>query len=515
MTPPEVGKIALTDSLVQKNDSIRTLGNNWAKKCGDDMYVCYTEGNPEERGYAYGALLSELMWHQEGALLRRMEETVDGELYREFLCRLVRLYNSGTLENLTEEQRREIYGLSLADTHEYDDLAEPYERQINLHAAHDIGHAMQDYMLVGCSSFVLNGEKSTDSSLIFGRNFDFYCGDDFAATKVVSVCRPDSGYAFASVTWGGMLGVVSGMNEKGLAICINASKLDIPKSAAMPISMLVRHILIHCKNIDEAYAEAKKMNTFVAENIVIASACDNDMAIIEKSPEDIELYRSSDKNMLVCTNHFQSEKFLKDERNLMNLNQTDTKYRIELLAEMLGKKEKFDAVDAMGVLLNPFGKGGENIGFGNEMAINQLIAHHSVVFEPEKLNIFVCTQPKDFQPYCKFNLTEILEGKCETPVEFAVSDSMRYSKEYKDFVAYKEALDFSSDASGEGLTIVAKDLVERNPSFYEAHEIAGDLYLKANDSKSACNEWRKALECKIPKLAQRNAIEEKIRKNDR
>lgn len=518
---PQIEKIALTDSVVQKNDSIRTLGNNWAKKIGDDLYVCYTEGNPETRGYAYGALLPDLMSYQKRALLRRMEETVKGEWYRKFLCRFVRFYNSGIQEYLTDEQCRELYGLSLADTNDFDELAEPYELQLNLHAAHDIGHAMQDYMLVGCSSFVLNGEKTKDSTLLFGRNFDFYCGDEFAKTKVLSVCKPDSGYAFVSVSWGGMLGVLSGMNEKGLAVCINASKLDIPKSVAMPISMLVRHILIHCKSIDEAYAEAKKMKTFVAENIVIASAYDNDMATIEKSPEEIELYRSSDKDMLLCTNHFQSEKFMQNERNLMNINQTDTKYRIELLAELLGKKEKFDAEDAMGVLLNPYGKGGENIGFGNEMAINQLIAHHSVVFEPENLNIYVCTQPKDFYPYMKFNLQDILnvethdrasdnhEGASDYKIAcqyFSVADSMRQSKEYNDFctfVYFKNRKD---------LTSFPDELIKYNPKYFETYDIVGDIYIMFNARDAACERWKQALECKIPKLAQRKAIEDKIKK---
>ncbi|MBP5703865.1 MAG: choloylglycine hydrolase [Paludibacteraceae bacterium] len=527
---PQIEKIALTDSVVQKSDSIRTLGNNWAKKIGDDIYVCYTEGNPETRGYAYGALLPDLMSYQKRALLRRMEETVKGGLYRKFLCRFVRFYNSGIQEYLTDEQCRELYGLSLADTHDFDELAEPYELQLNLHAAHDIGHAMQDYMLVGCSSFVLNGEKTKDSTLLFGRNFDFYCGDEFAKTKVISVCKPDSGYAFVSVSWGGMLGVLSGMNEKGLAVCINASKLDIPKSVAMPISMLVRHILIHCKSIDEAYAEAKKMKTFVAENIVIASAYDNDMATIEKSPEEIELYRSSDKDMLLCTNHFQSEKFMQNERNLMNINQTDTKYRIELLAELLEKKEKFDAEDAMAVLLNPFGKGGENIGMGNEMAINQLIAHHSVVFEPEKLNIYVCTQPKYFYPYIKFNLQDILNVAVETHGRassnhgrasdnhvcvsdykiafqyFPVADSMRQSDEYRGFCGYVYC------KNRKDLTSFPDELIRCNPKYFESYDIAGDIYDMFDAREAACERWQQALECKIPKLAQRKAIEDKIKK---
>ena len=390
---------------------------------------------------------------------------------------------------------------------------------------------MQDYMLVGCSSFVLNGEKTKDSSLLFGRNFDFYCGDEFAETKVLSICKPDSGYAFASVTWGGMLGVLSGMNEKGLAVCINASKLDIPKSVAMPISMLVRHILINCKSIDEAYAEAKKMKTFVAENIVVASAFDNDMAIIEKSPEEIELYRSPNKDMLLCTNHFQSEKFMHNERNLMNINQTDTKYRIELLAEHMKKKEKFDAEDAMAVLLNPFGKGGENIGIGNEMAINQLIAHHSVVFEPDSLNIYVCTQPKDFYPYVKFNLKDILNIAVETHGRasfnhgrasdnhgrafdykiacqyISVADSMRQSEEYlgyKRFIYLKSLKDLMS---------YPDELAKCNPMYFESYDMAGDIYIMLGDKKDACERGKKALECKIPKLAQRKAIEDKIKEH--
>lgn len=517
MTPPQIEKIALQDSVVRKNDSVRRLGNNWAKKCSDDLYICYTEGNPETRGYAYGALLPDLMRNQEEALFKRMEETIKNSLYRKFLCRLVRFYNSDILENLTNEQSRELYGLSLADTHDFDHIAEPFERQLNLHSAHDIGHAMQDYMLVGCSSFVLNGEKTTDSTLLFGRNFDFYCGDEFSKTKVLSVCRPDSGYAFVSVTWGGMLGVLSGMNEKGLAVCINASKLDIPKSVAMPISMLVRHILFHCKSIDEAYAEAKKMKTFVAENIVIASAYDDDMAIIEKSPEEIALYRSPNKNQLLCTNHFQSDKFMRDERNLKNINQTDTKYRIELLEELVGKKKQLDAEGVMEVLLNPFGKSGENIGLGNEKTINQLIAHHSVVFEPEKLNVYVCTQPKEFGPYVKFNLSDLLVDTLGGAVQhFVVADSMKQSKIFADYKKYVDFRYLISVLDEDTKVITNMDsFVALNPKYFESYNIAGDLYLNRDDKKAACREWRKALECEIPKLAQRKAIEEKIKKYDK
>ncbi len=71
-----------------------------------------------------------------------------------------------------------------------------------------------------------------DSSLIIGRNFDFYINDAFAEDKIVCFENPDKGYQFAYITWASMIGVVSGMNNQGLTVTINAGKSDIPYKAA-------------------------------------------------------------------------------------------------------------------------------------------------------------------------------------------------------------------------------------------------------------------------------------------
>src|SRR5690554_1912975 len=162
-----------------------------------------------------------------------------------------------------EEYKVEIYVMSEFGSSNYAEIGDPYLRLLYLHAAHDIGHALEDLMLVGCSSFAVWDEKTVDGELLLARNFDFYAGDAFAEEKIIAFVNPDEGHNFMSVTWGGMIGVVSGMNDQGLTVTINAGKSAIPLMAKTPISIVTREILQHASTIDEAIAIAKKREVFV------------------------------------------------------------------------------------------------------------------------------------------------------------------------------------------------------------------------------------------------------------
>lgn len=502
-------------------DSLRTYEGNYLRHSDSGLWELKVSGNAFQRGEAIGKLSADLLYYQEKVFVDQIREIVPSDGYLKFLRFFIVLFNRNLGENVPEEFRDEIYGISLSCTHEYDFIGTPYERQLNYHSAHDLGHAMQDYMLVGCSSFASWGENSADTSLIIGRNFDFYMGDKFAANKLVSFYEPEEGYKFASIGWPGMIGVLSGMNETGLTVTINAAKSTMPTASATPISILTREILQYASTIDEAYAIALKRKTFVSESILIGSARDGRAAIIEKSPEQTALFNGSG-SQIICTNHYQSEAFSHDERNLENIATSDSPYRFARLEELLEENKPINPVKAAAILRNQKGLNDADLGMGNEMAINQLIAHHSVIFQPEKRIMYVSSSPWQCGKYMAYDLNRIFSDSVDFHTEIAVQeltipeDDFLSQPDYAQFLTYKCTTRTLREAAESGVTVEPEVLdiyKEANPSFYYSYEVLGDYYAALKQTETALDYWKKALTLPIPKQAERERIQKKINKH--
>lgn len=514
--------ILVPDTLLRKDTlDARYYAGCCMRHSNSGLWEMFISGNAILRGEAIGKLSPDLLYHQEKVFVDQIREIIPSERYLKFLRFFIVLFNRNLGENIPEEYRNEIYGISQSCTHEYDFIGTPYERQLNYHAAHDLGHAMQDYMLVGCSSFATWGSQSADSTLLIGRNFDFYVGDAFAENKLVTFCHPDKGHNFVSIGWPGMIGILSGMNEAGLTVTINAAKSAMPTSSATPISILTREILQYASNIEEALAIAQKRKTFVSESILIGSAKDGRAAIIEKSPEKTVLFSGKEKDRIICTNHYQSEEFSKDERNIENIRTSDSPYRFARLEELLDENQPMNPVKAASVLRNRKGLQNADLGLANEMAINQFIAHHSVIFQPEKLLIWVSTSPWQSGQYVAYDLKKIFHSAIPTSAEIHIpeltipADSFMQQPEFNQLLTYKRLTPLlhkktkAKESVDDGLL---KEYEASNPSFYYVYEVLGDYYQALHQPQLAVGYWEKALTKPIPKQQERERIQQKIKK---
>ncbi|WP_317898276.1 C45 family peptidase [Aurantibacillus circumpalustris] len=501
----------------------RKLGKNWLRKSESGLWEMYIEGDGFERGVVNGKLTKELAEFQETVFINQLKELVPSDSYLNFLKYFVAYFNRNMAKHISEEYLNEIYGVSLSASDKFDKLAPKYYRILNYHSAHDVGHALQDKnMAVGCTSFGVWKSRTEDGKLLLGRNFDFFAGDDFAKNKIVCFTKPTTGYKFMYVTWAGFTGVVSGMNDQGLTVTINASKSDIPKSAATPISLLAKEILQYAKNIDEAYSIAQKQQTFVSESIMIGSALDKSTAIIEKTPTKINLY-SEEGEQLICSNHYRSKAFESNFINNKNIVESSSLYRKFRMEQLLSRTEKFNPKDVAKVLRNQNGLNDRKIGLTNEKGINQLIAHHSIIFKPEERLVWVSASPFQLGKYVCYDLNKffeeapkMVESKELQDISRTISaDSFLYSKGYKDFLLFKQIKHYIQYCTKSPYDLKINEIhlkafANSNPNSYFTYWILGDYYAKIKDNENAILYYSEALKKEVATEKEAYSIKERL-----
>lgn len=520
---PDISAYTLETPKVNTiNDSTFSFNQNYLTKNKQQLWELYVKGNPLQLGYNNGALTQKLMQQQEEIFFSKVEGFVPSKFKQKLLRGFLKWYNRKMYLNVREDYQAELYGLSRYSSGKYDFIAPKYLRNLYLHGAHDIGHAMQDLAMVGCTSLAVWNENTEDGELLIGRNFDFYVGDDFAKNKLIEFVEPDTGIPYMSVSWPGMIGVVSGMNKEGITVTINAGKSKIPLTAKTPISLVTREILQYAKNIEEAIAIAEKRKVFVSESILVGSAHDKNAVIIEVSPENFGVYRVENTSKVFCTNHFQSEAYKDDKRNQKHIIESHSEYRYEKLQELLQEKKKLNPEKMAAILRDKSGLKDQTIGYGNEKAINQLLAHHAVIFSPEKRLVWVSSNPYQLGEFVCYDLNEIFSGKkaaetlqAKTALNIA-RDPFADSKEFENYQVSKimgEDLNDAIDDKGIALTDdFIPNYQSMNPDFWGVYYQAGKYYFSKNRFSKAKDEFEKALNKEITTIPDRQNVEKYLRK---
>lgn len=491
------------------------LGNNYLKKNEFGIWEMYIEGEPYERGLIYGELAKELNQQQEEIFVAQINQFIPKGAFQNFLKIMMGFFTSKIPDHISLENQQEIYGISRTFSDEFDYIAPKYTRILGYHAAHDMGHALNDYSVVGCTSFALKGNRTETNNLILGRNFDFYVGDDFAKEKIILFVNPSAGYKFTSYSWAGFTGVASGMNEQGLTVTINASKSDLPTGSKTPISILAREILQYAKNIEEAIAIAKKRETFVSETLMIGSANDNKTVLIEKSPTKLGVFEMKG-NELICSNHYQSATFEKDSVNILNILNSDSKYRYNRVNELLNQHStKFTTADIANILRDQRAQNGDTLGMGNPRAINQLLAHHSVVMQPTERIFYISTTDFQLGKYIGYDLNKTFSEKKGIITDTISEDPFIHSEQYQEFLHFKKTKFAISQylMFGTKLELSESDIktfIKNNGESYVTYEMLGKYFSKKEDCTTAKKYFKIALTKKTASKAISNEIKSLI-----
>lgn len=161
----------------------------------------------------------------------------------------------------------------------------------------------------GCSSLVIEPDRSATGRPLFGRNLDFFTLGWLQNYDLVTVYRPAGKHSLVSIGFPGMLGCLSGMNDAGLALATHEVYLAGDGSPllnlhGMPYTLMLRRILEECRTIDEAEKLVRSVPRTTLQNVAL---CDREHAcVLEITPKSV-VRRDPEHGILACTNHFRTK----------------------------------------------------------------------------------------------------------------------------------------------------------------------------------------------------------------
>ena len=170
---------------------------------------------------------------------------------------------------------------------------------------------------MGCSTVIVEKERSKTGAPVFGRIFDWYPTKGITEHTLVVVYKGEGKRAFAAVTISPIVGVISGMNDAGL--CVTMNEITIKKSKekqefnwkGTPIMLAYRRVLEECGTVAEAEKFLRGMERTTTCCMTI---CDkNGGAVFELTPKGVEV-RTHENGVCCCTNHFRTDKLCVEEK---------------------------------------------------------------------------------------------------------------------------------------------------------------------------------------------------------
>ena len=242
------------------------------------------KGSPEEMGEQHGVLLKDqirvLMQIYVPAFLGSDLDSARREA-------------KAFLPHISERHRRELRALAKASGQTFGDVL--------------LGHCFPDqYRAWGCSCVTATGAARGAAGPLFGRNLDFIDMGFLHRFSLIVIFEPDQGPRFVSLTFPGMIGVISGLNEWGLASAVMVVHSGGCKPGT-PFGLLFRGLLETQRDTAGVGAQLASAAITVGNNLMVCDAKGAARVFELNNSEPRCVARGPDsRGLLFSTNHHAS-----------------------------------------------------------------------------------------------------------------------------------------------------------------------------------------------------------------
>ncbi|WP_434427871.1 C45 family autoproteolytic acyltransferase/hydolase [Nannocystis pusilla] len=337
-------------------------------------------------------------------------------------------------------------------------------------------------------------------NLVIGRSFFADLGLDVEPDRLVTIVHPDGKYPFASVGWAGLMGVVTGINARGIFVALDPTRTDDALEEGVPLPLILRQILEDADTLEQALEILQAAPARTSGAVLVGDGRQRRAAVVELARDrDDRKPRGDDQALVWATNHMLRESFERDAQNDRIRRFTSSGYRYDRLGELLAEAP-VDPARAVAILRDRKGLGGSELGLGNRNAVDNLHLTHAVVVDATAMVMWVGEGPSALGRFRAIDLRHALGRRQErpAPLDDFPADRLLHSEEYSD---YKEALEALGHARG----LLARGLPEQAlasasvalalaPDVGELHRLLGDIERELGDLAAARRHYERYLE---------------------
>lgn len=432
------------------------IGSSWLTR-ERGVWEYHLEGGPFSLGYANARLGSPLLIEAEEYLFSEMRRYIPSALAMQ-LVKVGVLLRYRTLPlHIPLDQRIELAGLAEGQPDLNGDFLPTYHRIVFYHALHDITQGLEHSPMLGCTALAAARGATTNGHLVLGRNFDFEGPELFDREKAVLFFKPQGRLGFVSVAWSGMMGVVTGLNQAGIYVSVNALRSDDKSEAGVPVELLLREVLESAHSLDEALAIIRDRPVLVPDLYLIGDGQSGEAAVVERSPSRFVVRRMPKEgpaaDVLTVANHGLSPEFAGDRESARLRDELTSGARQARADELVLKNRgRIDPAAMLAVLRDKRGPGDTELGLGNRNTLDALIATHSVVVDATERVLWVGVGPHALGRYVAYDLKRELGtgAAADAQPQDLPEDPVLHSDDYRAFLQMKRALRAADTLRGRG-----------------------------------------------------------------
>lgn len=382
------------------------------------MWVARVEGTPEQIGQAGATMSAGIQRRAEASLYSTFTRLVPNRFVQYGLARGLPFLGRAIVADSPPEYLQELAAYTQIGEDPWWWLTPVYTRKLMMHALHDVGQAMVGTPLLdGCTGFVAGGDWTPDQHWLLARNWDFGGGAPFSEDKAIVAIRRDGAIPFMHVAMLGLAGSVSGVNEAGIGIALQAAASDSPVRPGAPMIFIAREVLENARSLDDVQRILEGRRGFVSEAVLAVDGEHGEAAIFEVTPTDVD--RIDAGTHLAQANHLRG-RHAGDGTNTSRMAHGTTVQRLDRMQALLDAGP-VDIPRAISMLRDR----GEGLADGDERAINADIAAHGVVIDATARTITVGAWPNVAGVFVRFSLADLLAGRMDGEVMAGPDDPER------------------------------------------------------------------------------------------